>query len=62
MITSAVTFCCLMVSLLDISPTLSSDGAHQLFLAAFQAQLWPFEKGPLPPTLLAMAECTIIVT
>lgn len=62
MATSAVTSHCLVVSPLDIGPTLSSVGAHQLFLAAFQAQLWPFEKGAPPLTLLAMAKCTILVS
>lgn len=42
-ITYAMTFHCLMVSLW------ASASGHPPFLAAFQAQLWPLEKGPLPP-------------
>lgn len=49
-----------MVSLLGTGPTLSSARAHPLFLAGFQAQLLPFEKGLPLLALLTVAKCTPI--
>lgn len=58
--TSAVTSLGLVVSLLDTDPLTSPQRLPcPPTPAGFQAQLWPFQKGQLPPPLLTMAEGTL---